>query len=163
MTKVDANWVGLNFDATHIYRSHPHADPVQALAELQPHIFTVRIRDHQVSREPKVGPANAECLVGDPGNRWHPQATGDDLRHHTGDGYHLDLLSKTTIVGIRGHTDDHHHLISRKLCLDPIGKIRCSIQIRLSSEFFMSEIFRTALGKTWRRDIQEQENKLCCY
>lgn len=64
MTKVDANWVGLNFDATHIYRSHPHADPVQALAELQPHIFTVRIRDHQVSREPKVGPVETQI----PGN-----------------------------------------------------------------------------------------------
>ena len=64
MTKVDANWVGLTFDATHIYRSHPHADPVQALAELQPHIFTVRIRDHQVSREPKVGPVETQI----PGN-----------------------------------------------------------------------------------------------
>lgn len=64
MTQVDANWVGLNFDATHIYRSHPHADPVQALSELQPHIFTVRVRDHQVSREPKVGVVETQI----PGN-----------------------------------------------------------------------------------------------
>ena len=64
MAEVDANWVGLNFDATHIYRSHPDADPVRALTELQPHIFTVRMRDHRLSREPKVGPVETQI----PGN-----------------------------------------------------------------------------------------------
>ena len=64
MTEVDADWVGLNFDATHIYRSHPDADPVQALTELQPHIFTVRMRDHRLSREPKVGAVGTQI----PGN-----------------------------------------------------------------------------------------------
>ncbi len=41
--EVDTDWVGINFDPTHVYREGD--DPVEALLALKDHIFTARIRD----------------------------------------------------------------------------------------------------------------------
>ena len=62
MAEVNQQWVGINFDPTHLYRSQ--VDPVQAITDLQPYILNLRIRDHQLSREAKVGPVETQI----PGN-----------------------------------------------------------------------------------------------
>ncbi len=62
MTEVNQQWVGINFDPTHLYRSQ--VDPVQAITDLQPYILNLRIRDHQLSQEAKVGPVETQI----PGN-----------------------------------------------------------------------------------------------
>lgn len=41
--EVDTDWVGINFDPTHVYREAD--DPVEAILALKDHIFTARIRD----------------------------------------------------------------------------------------------------------------------
>jgi len=43
MGEVDTEWVGINFDPTHVYREGD--DPVEAMMALKDHIFTARIRD----------------------------------------------------------------------------------------------------------------------
>lgn len=40
---VDTEWVGINFDPTHVYREKD--DPIEAMMALKDHIFTARIRD----------------------------------------------------------------------------------------------------------------------
>ena len=62
MTEVNNQQVGINFDPTHLYRSQ--VDPVQALNYLEPYVLNVRIRDHQLSQEAKVGPVETQI----PGN-----------------------------------------------------------------------------------------------
>jgi sugar phosphate isomerase/epimerase len=53
MGEVDRRWVGLNFDASHLYRADE--DPVVALAALAPHLATCRIRDI-AGKQPGPGP-----------------------------------------------------------------------------------------------------------
>jgi sugar phosphate isomerase/epimerase len=43
LEEVDTEWVGINFDPTHVYREGD--DPVASLRALKDHIFTARIRD----------------------------------------------------------------------------------------------------------------------
>jgi sugar phosphate isomerase/epimerase len=43
LQEVDTEWVGINYDPTHVYREGD--DPVEALLALKDHIFTARIRD----------------------------------------------------------------------------------------------------------------------
>ena len=43
LDELQSPWVGLNLDNTHLQRAG--ADPVQAVRELQDHVFTARIRD----------------------------------------------------------------------------------------------------------------------
>ncbi len=40
---VDTEWVGINFDPTHVFREKD--DPIEAMMALKDHIFTARIRD----------------------------------------------------------------------------------------------------------------------
>ncbi len=53
MEAVDRRWVGLNFDASHLYRADE--DPVAALRELAPYLVTCRIRDI-AGKQPGPGP-----------------------------------------------------------------------------------------------------------
>jgi len=53
MAAVDRRWVGLNYDASHLYRADE--DPVAALQTLAPHLATVRIRD-LAGKQPGPGP-----------------------------------------------------------------------------------------------------------
>jgi sugar phosphate isomerase/epimerase len=55
MDEVDRRWVGLNYDASHLYRAGE--DPVAALAALAPHLATCRIRD---SGGKQPGPGTVE-------------------------------------------------------------------------------------------------------
>ncbi|MBC7288174.1 MAG: sugar phosphate isomerase/epimerase [Armatimonadetes bacterium] len=43
LESVDTEWVGINFDPTHVYREGD--DPIEAMTALKNHIFTARIRD----------------------------------------------------------------------------------------------------------------------
>ena len=60
MREVDRNWVGINFDASHIWRTEAAEDPVESLQQLQDYIATLRIRDNRESREGPIGPVETQ-------------------------------------------------------------------------------------------------------
>lgn len=62
MADVDRAWVGLNYDASHLWRANE--TPEDSLKQLGPHLATARIRD-AVSREPG-GPGPVDQQI--PGN-----------------------------------------------------------------------------------------------
>lgn len=53
MEEVDSEWLGLNIDGTHLQREGD--DPIAAVAELAPWVFTARIRDFK-SDDLAIGP-----------------------------------------------------------------------------------------------------------
>jgi sugar phosphate isomerase/epimerase len=53
MAELQSDWVGLNLDNTHLQRVGD--DPIEAVRELQDHIFTARIRDYK-SEDLGIGP-----------------------------------------------------------------------------------------------------------
>lgn len=57
MAEVDRDWVGLNFDASHLYRADE--DPIAALGTLAPHLVTCRIRDI-AGKQPGPGPVERQ-------------------------------------------------------------------------------------------------------
>jgi sugar phosphate isomerase/epimerase len=62
MEEVDRRWVGLNYDASHLWRANE--TPEESLRQLAPYLATARIRD-AVSREPG-GPGPVDQQI--PGN-----------------------------------------------------------------------------------------------
>ncbi len=60
MQEVDREWVGLNFDASHIWRTAAAEDPVESLRQLKDYIATLRIRDNRESREVPIGPVETQ-------------------------------------------------------------------------------------------------------
>lgn len=60
MREVDREWVGLNFDASHIWRTEAAEDPVESLEQLKDYIATLRIRDNRASRELPIGPVETQ-------------------------------------------------------------------------------------------------------
>lgn len=60
MQEVDREWVGINFDASHIWRTAAAEDPVESLHQLKEYIATLRIRDNRESREVPIGPAETQ-------------------------------------------------------------------------------------------------------
>lgn len=60
MQEVDREWVGINFDASHIWRTAAAEDPVESLQQLQDYITTLRIRDNRESRESPIGPVETQ-------------------------------------------------------------------------------------------------------
>ena len=60
MQKVDCEWVGINFDASHIWRTAAAEDPVESLQQLIDYIVTLRIRDNRESREGPIGPVETQ-------------------------------------------------------------------------------------------------------
>jgi len=54
MREVDTNWVGLNYDASHLWRTPEKEMPEESLKQLAPYIFTARIRD-TLSRDIPIG------------------------------------------------------------------------------------------------------------
>jgi len=56
MKDLDREWVGINYDPSHIWRSAPDADPVGSLKKVKQYVFTLRIRDNRESRERPIGP-----------------------------------------------------------------------------------------------------------
>lgn len=63
MHDVDPTWVGLNFDASHIWRTPHREDPVASLRRLKPWILTARIRD-TLGREIPIGPVETQVPGG---------------------------------------------------------------------------------------------------
>lgn len=53
MGEIDRRWIGLNYDASHLYRADE--DPVTALTDLTPYLATLRIRDI-AGKQPGPGP-----------------------------------------------------------------------------------------------------------
>ena len=60
MQEVDREWVGINFDASHIWRTAAAEDPVESLRQLKDYIATLRIRDNRESREGSIGPVETQ-------------------------------------------------------------------------------------------------------
>ncbi|MCZ6680457.1 MAG: sugar phosphate isomerase/epimerase [Candidatus Poribacteria bacterium] len=60
MQEVDHQWVGLNFDASHIWRTEAAEDPIESLKQLKNNVMTLRIRDNRESRERPIGPVETQ-------------------------------------------------------------------------------------------------------
>ena len=60
MQEVDRDWVGINYDASHIYRSGEDQDPVEVLDMVKEYVATLRIRDNQDSRQKPIGPVETQ-------------------------------------------------------------------------------------------------------
>ena len=60
MQEVNREWVGINFDASHIWRTVAAEDPVESLQQLKDYIATLRIRDNRESREGPIGPVETQ-------------------------------------------------------------------------------------------------------
>lgn len=56
MEDLNQEWVGINYDPSHIWRSAPDADAVESLKRVKQYVFTLRIRDNRESRERPIGP-----------------------------------------------------------------------------------------------------------
>ncbi|GIX07242.1 MAG: hypothetical protein KatS3mg115_1645 [Candidatus Poribacteria bacterium] len=59
MEQMDPEAVGLNWDASHIWRTPEHEDPVESLRALKQYVATLRIRD-TLSRERPIGPVETQ-------------------------------------------------------------------------------------------------------
>jgi len=55
MEEVDPEWVGLNVDASHLWRTEPWEVPEESIPKLAPHIVTARIRDTHAGHERPIG------------------------------------------------------------------------------------------------------------
>lgn len=92
MAEIDRRWVGLNYDASHLWRANE--TPEESLRELGPYLATARIRD-AVSREPG-GPGPVDQQI--PGNgAMNLRAIADELRSLSGLRYTV-----LEIVGTKG-------------------------------------------------------------
>lgn len=63
MKEIQSDAVGLNWDASHIWRTPEEEDPVESLRQLKPHIATFRIRD-TLSRERGIGSVETQVPGG---------------------------------------------------------------------------------------------------
>ncbi|NLE44201.1 MAG: sugar phosphate isomerase/epimerase [Chloroflexi bacterium] len=64
MPQLNADWIGLNYDASHIWRSGTGEDPLDTLRQVKQYAITFRIRDNRASRERPIGPVENQI----PGN-----------------------------------------------------------------------------------------------
>ena len=97
MREVDRDWVGINFDASHIWRTEAAEDPVESLQQLKDYITTLRIRDNRESREGPIGPVETQI----------PGKGGIDLPALAAVMNTIDHVPYVTleIVGTHGGTD----------------------------------------------------------
>ena len=97
MREVDREWVGINFDASHIWRTAAAEDPVESLQQLKDYIATLRIRDNRASREGPIGPVETQI----------PGKGGIDLPALAAVMNTIDHVPYVTleIVGTHGGTD----------------------------------------------------------
>jgi sugar phosphate isomerase/epimerase len=63
MKEVDAEAVGINWDASHIWRTPDQEDPVASLRKLKRYVATLRIRD-TLGRERPIGPVPTQVPGG---------------------------------------------------------------------------------------------------
>jgi sugar phosphate isomerase/epimerase len=106
MQQVDQQWVGINYDPSHIWRSAAlKQDPVAVLEAVKQYVFTLRIRDNRESRERPIGPVEKQI----PGNgaldlptiaalmktiERAPCATLEIVGTHAGTGWALDDIQR---------------------------------------------------------------------
>ena len=63
MQEVDRDWVGLNVDASHLWRTPEHEVPEETIPQLLPYLLTARIRDTK-GREIPIGPVENQVPGG---------------------------------------------------------------------------------------------------
>ncbi|HIE52783.1 MAG TPA: sugar phosphate isomerase/epimerase [Armatimonadetes bacterium] len=63
MEMVDTRWIGLNVDASHLWRTPSHEIPEASIPKLAPYIVTARIRD-TLSRDLPIGPVETQIPGG---------------------------------------------------------------------------------------------------
>ena len=97
MREVDREWVGINFDASHIWRTAAAEDPVESLQQLKDDVATLRIRDNRASHEGPIGPVETQI----------PGKGGIDLPALAAVMNTIDHVPYVTleIVGTHGGTD----------------------------------------------------------
>lgn len=102
MKGLNEDWIGINYDASHIWRSGDREEnPVEALKKVKQYVFTLRIRDNRESREIPIGtvkdqipgngamdlPALAEVMKSIENV---PYVTLEIVGTHAGTGYSLE-------------------------------------------------------------------------
>jgi len=106
MQDINQEWVGINYDPSHIWRSSaPNQDPLETLKVVKQYVFTLRIRDNRASRERPIGPVEKQI----PGNgaldlpaiaavmktiERAPCATLEIVGTHGGTGWALDDIQR---------------------------------------------------------------------
>lgn len=60
MKEVDLEWVGLNVDASHLWRAEPWEVPEESIPKLAPYTFTARIRDTHAGHERPIGSVESQ-------------------------------------------------------------------------------------------------------
>ncbi len=63
MREVDTEWIGLNVDASHLWRTPEQEIPEETIPSLLPYLFTARIRDTK-GREIPIGPVENQIPGG---------------------------------------------------------------------------------------------------
>ena len=63
MAQVDSKAIGINWDASHIWRTQPQEDVVESLKKLKKSVVTLRIRD-TLGREMPIGPVSTQVPGG---------------------------------------------------------------------------------------------------
>jgi sugar phosphate isomerase/epimerase len=99
MQEVDREWVGLNVDASHLWRTPEHEIPEETIPQLLPYLFTARIRDTK-GREIPIGPVENQIPGGGAMNL---PAVIEVFKQKAG----LEYLT-LEIVGTHSSTDSGH-------------------------------------------------------
>ena len=60
MEEVDPKWVGLNVDASHLWRGEPWEVPEESIPKLAPYFVTARIRDTHEGHERPIGSVESQ-------------------------------------------------------------------------------------------------------
>lgn len=63
MSEVDTQWIGLNVDASHLWRTPEREIPEVTIPQLLPYLFTARIRDTK-GRETQIGSVDTQIPGG---------------------------------------------------------------------------------------------------
>ena len=63
MSEVDRDWIGLNVDASHLWRTPERENPEETIPQLLPYLFTARIRDTK-GRETQIGSVDTQIPGG---------------------------------------------------------------------------------------------------
>jgi sugar phosphate isomerase/epimerase len=63
MGEVDTDWIGLNVDASHLWRTPELETPEESIPKLLPYLLTARIRD-TLGRETPIGPVETQIPGG---------------------------------------------------------------------------------------------------
>lgn len=114
MQEVDRDWVGLNVDASHLWRTPEQEVPEETIPQLLPYLFTARIRDTK-GREIPIGPVENQ-LPG--GGAMNLPAVIDVFKRKAG----LQYIT-LEIVGTHSSTDSAYVNGIVKTCCDILAPL----------------------------------------